>query len=304
VPSALLVFSWDNLSNKGVIHTIPDRVFVWNEVQREEATKLHRVPAAAVVATGAPRFDSFFRMSPSLDRAAFCEMAGLDPARPLVVYLASSPNVSPNEPMFAERWFDALRDGAEPVRSAQVVIRPHPRAKAIWLEHRRFGRGPNHPDGPADEGLALRVGKSVQDDQSLFDVLFHADAVVGLNTSAEIEAGILGKPVYTIRASEVAPGQTGSVHFQYLLESQGGFVHDAATLEQHVEQLGDGLAGRFSAERLQTFVRPRGPDVPASRVLAEEIVAFAADAQSGSALGRMWTEGRRRLGTWWRSVRR
>jgi hypothetical protein len=71
VPSALLVFSWDNLSNKGVIHTIPDRVFVWNEVQREEATKLHRVPAAAVVATGAPRFDSFFRMSPSLDRAAF-----------------------------------------------------------------------------------------------------------------------------------------------------------------------------------------------------------------------------------------
>ena len=223
MPSALLVFSWDNLSNKGVIHTIPDRVFVWNEVQREEATKLHRVPAAAVVATGAPRFDLFFRMAPSLDRAAFCETAGLDPARPLVVYLASSPA---------------------------------------------------------------------------------ADAVVGLNTSAEIEAGILGKPVYTIRASEVAPGQTGSVHFQYLLESQGGFVHDAATLEQHVEQLGDGLAGRFSAERLQTFVRPRGPDVPASRVLAEEIVAFAADAQSGSALGRMWTEGRRRLGTWWRSVRR
>ncbi len=210
VPSALLVFSWDNLSNKGVIHTIPDRVFVWNEVQREEATKLHRVPAAAVVATGAPRFDLFFRMAPSLDRAAFCETAGLDPARPLVVYLASSPA---------------------------------------------------------------------------------ADAVVGLNTSAEIEAGILGKPVYTIRAPDVAPGQTGSTHFQYLLESQGGFVHDAATLEQHVEQLGEGLAGRFSAERLQTFVhgfvRPRGLEVPASRVLAEEIVAFVAHARQGSRLRRV-----------------
>ena len=59
IPSACPVFSWDNLSNKGMMHERPDRTFVWNELQRQEAIELHGVDAGTVVATGAPRFDSF-----------------------------------------------------------------------------------------------------------------------------------------------------------------------------------------------------------------------------------------------------
>ena len=44
-------------------------------------------------------------------------------------------------------------------------------------------------------------------DPALYDSLYHAAAVVGLNTSAMIEAGILGKSVFTIQTQEFAGGQ-------------------------------------------------------------------------------------------------
>lgn len=167
------------------------------------------------------------------------------------------------------------------MRDAQVLIRPHPRFKAVWKHHPRFGAAWSKNAAP-DPGVAVMVSKSVQTDQSLYDALVHADAAVGLNTSAEIEAAILGTPVYTVRAPDVAPGQTGSLHFQYLLVNQGGFVEEADTLDEHLTQLAAGLAGGFDTKRqrafVQQFVRPRGAETPASGVLADEIVAFANQA--------------------------
>ena len=79
--------------------------------------------------------------------------------------------------------------------------------------------------------------------QALSRLLAEADAVVALNTSAEIEAAIAGKPVLTFRAGAEARGQEGSIHFTYLLEQNGGFVLDAATLDEHAEKLGAVLRG-------------------------------------------------------------
>jgi FkbM family methyltransferase len=288
IPTAFPVFSWDNLSNKGVVHVRPDRVFVWNEIQRREAVELHGLDGSTVVVTGAPRFDAFYRRAPSVGRDTLCGKLRLDSARALVAYLASSPVVSPNEPLFVERWLAAIRAAPDlRVREAQLVIRPHPRHKDVWKQHPRFRTAWDaEPEAPYP-GVALTVSKSVNADQDLFDLLTHADATVGLNTSAEIEAGILGKPVYTIRTPETAPGQGGSVHFHYLLASRGGFVELAETLEEHVGQLARGLRGEIDRQRqlafVREFVRPRG-DVPASHVLAREIVAF--EAQVRAAAGR------------------
>ena len=37
IPAGVCVASWDNLTNKGVIRSDPDAVFVWNEAQRRAA---------------------------------------------------------------------------------------------------------------------------------------------------------------------------------------------------------------------------------------------------------------------------
>ena len=127
MPVAFLPFSWDNLTNRGLIRVAPDRVLVWNEHQRREATELHGVAASRVVVTGAPRFDEFFTMQPATTREQFCAAIGLPPHRPLVLYTCSSNFVAPREVEFVRRWVTELRRSPLPVlRDCGILVRPHP----------------------------------------------------------------------------------------------------------------------------------------------------------------------------------
>jgi hypothetical protein len=286
VPSGVAVYSWDNLSNKGVLHVLPDRVFVWNEIQLREAAELHGIEPARVGVTGSPRFDTVFARAPSSKRADLLGELGLDPARSTVLYLGSSSFVAPREPDFVTAWINALRACAdERVREANVIVRPHPGAvaKPLWAEW---------ATGAARAVLPPPIVRSR--DQDLFDQLWVSDAVVGLNTSAEIEAAILDKPVLTVKAGALAPGQEGQLHFRYIVEEHGGFVQTAESLDQHVHQLGEALTLDPLAQQrrrfLERFVRPHGIDVPAGPVLADAIEALGRE-RSGSRLGlRSWGE--------------
>ena len=81
IPVGHCVASWDNLTNKGLIKALPDRVFVWNEAQEAEAVTLHGVPQDRIIVTGAQIFDHWFTTKPSRNRAEFCAVAGLDPSK-------------------------------------------------------------------------------------------------------------------------------------------------------------------------------------------------------------------------------
>ncbi len=270
VPSGFLAYSWDSLSNKGRLHAEPDRVYVWNDVHRREAVELHGVDPDRVVVVGAAQWDGFFALGPSSSREEFCAQHGFDPDRPIVLYLGSTKTVCPDEPPVIERWLEALRDGPAAVRDANVLVRRHPnlgRMSKDWLERVPRGSGVSVSDPLTKRG------------QSLFDELHHAAVVVGLNTSAQIEASILEKPVYTFSAGALAPGQEGTLHFYNLLEGHGGVVRLSETLEDHVLQLERGLAGDFDRAAVRRFcesrVRPRGLDRPVSPILADEILQLA-----------------------------
>jgi hypothetical protein len=100
--------------------------------------------------------------------------------------------------------------------------------------------------------------------------------VVGLNTSAMIEAGIVGKPVHSILAEEFGGGQEQTLHFHYLRAQNGGLLHEARTLEENAGQ----LARAFRNDRadygqnrafIERFIRPRGMDTPVAPMMVEEI---------------------------------
>jgi hypothetical protein len=296
VQSALPVFSWDNLSNKGLIHVSPDRIFVWNDVQTREAVEMHGIKPERIVVTGAPRFDGFFAASPSLTREELCSRHGLDPSRPIVLYLGSSESVCPIETLVTDQWLDALRtNGTARVRQASVLVRPHPAHRRIWDEWK----------GRQLPAVAVSENPKKQNDQSLYDELYHAAAVVGLNTSAQIEAAILDRPVYTFAAGALAPGQQGSLHFSYLLQGRGGTVEFAETLEAHVAHLERGLAGEYDHEAIrrfvEQFVRPCGLRQPAAPILANAILEFAR-----SSIRSRWRQAPidRSPLEWWHRLRR
>ena len=275
VPTALCVGSWDHLSSKALIREAPDRVVVWNETQKHEAETYHGVPPDRVVVTGAQCFDEWFDRRPSLDREAFCRRVGLDPARPFVLYACSALfEGSPSEAEFVRRWVGAVRQSGDArLRDAGILVRPHPKRGFEWDQVSL--------EGFANTALWPPRGAAPFDaptKSDYFDSMYHSAAAVGLNTSALIEAGIVGRAVHTILLPEFYENQEGTLHFRYLLD--GGLLRVARDVDTHLTQLAQSLAAADPAVHhnrafVERFVRPRGLESPATPAFTDAVERIA-----------------------------
>jgi len=291
VPTAVLVWSWDHLSSKAIIRDVVDGLFVWNDAQKQEAIEMHGVPEERIVITGAQCFDRWFDRGPARSRAEFLRRVGLPENRPYVLWVCSAllPG-SPPEPELVTRWAAHLRASADPrLRDASILIRPHPSRTGDWdgVDWRRFGNIALFGDNPIEE--------EARDDY--FDSLHHSAVVVGITTSAFIEAAIVDRPVMTIYFDEVKQEHEGSLHFQMLLNFAGGLMTAAATLEEHEAQLAAFIDGPPSEllERqrrfVKAFVRPLGLETAATDIVADRLEEIAAGpsavkARASSVIGR------------------
>jgi hypothetical protein len=272
IPVGMLLFSWDNLSTKGALHVEPDHLFVWNEQQRREAQELHGFPPERISVTGAPRFDRFFALSSRVSREALCATFEVPATTPIVLYLCSSRLVTEKEVRFLRAWIEGIRATAAPLRDALLMIRPHPDLPLTdgkWMSPVKPLVWPGLEDADLrmchlfSDPKAVVVSSERLPAQVLFESIFHSSAVAGLNTSAEIEAGIVGRPVFTVMTqAEHADGQQSTLHFHYLLESNGGFVKAAMSLESHLAQINHELTHPTQPDlwqaRVASFVRPGG----------------------------------------------
>ncbi len=279
VRTAVCIASWDNLTNKGHLRVQPDLVILWNEVQKREAVEYHGIPADRIAVTGAQLFDRWFTRRVTRDREAFCTRVGLPDARPFVLFTGSSSFISESnaELAFVRRWIAALRNSSDAwVRDLNVLMRPHPYNCHAWetadlsdLPH--VAVWPRRGYNPVDEDNRT----------DFFDSLYHSAAVVGINTSAMIEAAIVGRPVFSMLTSEFAGTQEGTLHFQHLLPENGGCVRIAATLGEHVAQLGARLADPQAAHDetqrfVAHFIRPHGLEKPATPIVADVVEELGA----------------------------
>jgi FkbM family methyltransferase len=276
IRTAYCVASWDNLTNKGLIHGPVDRVAVWNEAMKHEAVTMHGVEPERVVVTGAAAFDHWFDWRPSGSRDAFCARVGLPAGRPYLLYLCSSKFVAPDEATFVQTWLARVRAGSGALRDAGVLIRPHPQNREQWagVDLQPFAPAVRWP-----EGVTAPVDEPTRNDY--FDSIYHSAAVVGINTTAEIESAILGRPVFTVLADDFRDTQEGTLHFAHLRRSGGGLLHVASDLDAHVAQLEaalGGVAGDDGRSRgfVEAFVRPFGLDVPATPRVVDALEALAA----------------------------
>ena len=279
LPSALALFSWDNLTNKGLMHEIPDRVIVWNEQHAREAREHHGVAPDRIEVTGAAAYDHWFRWRPSQDRQSFLSGLRLDPGRPTILYLCSSGFIARGEPAWVEEWLDALRATSGPLATANVIVRPHPLNADHWRADPLGNRSGVRVFPPMGEDPKSEAAR-----HSYFDSIYHAALVVGINTTALVESAIVGRRSFTVRASQFADTQDGTLHFQLLHESNGGPLRVANTMSEHLSQLEVGLESD-DAERSQlkkfvhSFVRPLGFDAEVAPVVADRIESLGLKGQ-------------------------
>ena len=288
VPTALCVYSWDNLTNKGLIHDPLDLVTVWNEAMKAEAIAMHGVPADRLVVTGAPSYDHWFSWSVEQSRKQFCARVGLPADKPYLLYLCSSKFIAPNEPAFVRRWAGALRAGPPALAGVGILVRPHPQNADSWQDVDLSDLGvvvwPRHGANPVESSSRAEY----------FDSIHHSAAVVGVNTSAQIESAIVGRGVYTVLDPDFRDTQEGTLHFRHLRTVNGGLLHLARDFAEHHAQLEQALAGSADdrcRRFVEAFVRPHGLEVEATPRLVDALEAAAARTA-------------RRLGTapWWAPI--
>ena len=169
------------------------------------------------------------------------------------------------------------------LQSINVLIRPHPYNCHSW-----------DPDPLASVPGAVffpRTGYDPMDEENradFFDSIYHSAAVVGINTSAMIEAAIIGRPVFSLLAEEFAGTQQGLIHFHYLASENGGCVRIASMIDDHIRQLSECLRDLADAhaetERfISHFVRPHGLDRPATPIFVDSVERLAAAAARAAA---------------------
>lgn len=276
IPAALCVASWDHLTTKGFIRIKPDKVLVWNPTQEKEAIELHDIAKDDIIVTGAQPFDKWFDRNPSTDRETFLKKVGLPPGSRYVLFVGSTSSISEpeREVDFVRRWIAEIRASEGPLRDIGILVRPHPFNSSLWahteIDDPRATIYPKAGSNPVNEN----------DRADYFDSIFHSEAVMGINTSAMVEATILDRPVLTILDGNFEDTQEGTLHFQYLLPKNGGFLEVARTLGEHVGQLEQVISDPAPYRKRVTafvdrFVRPHGRSDNATRRLVAALEGMA-----------------------------
>ena len=266
IPSAGSVLSWDNLTTKGLIHVLPDLLFVWNETQVEEARVHHGISREGTRIIGAPVFDQWFEeLKPSRSREDFCAAHDINSKPPYLLYLGSSRNIAHNETWVVERLRQAL-DSNPALKHIQIVVRPHGANYGIYKDFER--------DGII---VAPKVGTlpNTKDAFQLsYDSMHFALGIVGINTSAMIEAMIIGKPVLAIMEEKYHKTQQEAQHFRQLLKEQAlvlirtneDFLLEVNNLERGIDMTNEARQ-RFVA----TYICPRDRHVAAGEYAVQEL---------------------------------
>jgi hypothetical protein len=270
IPTVVSIFSWDNLTSKGVFQIIPDNVLMWNHSQVKELTTIHRIPESKAACTGAPSLDFWFEQSPGQTHAEFCDTHGLPHDRPYIVYLCSSQTIARDEHIFVREFVTHLNEQLGN-KCPSVLIRPHPLNIDIWkdwdLDNTAIVPKENRDIFYSMEARAL-----------FFETLYHSSAVLGLNTTAMVETAIVDKPCLTLLVNRYANTQELSGHFHHLTDA--GFMHITHSLDETADEIRRIMDGEdpYKSQRkafVKYFVRPNGLALASSAVMQHTLEGLA-----------------------------
>ena len=291
IRSALCVWSWDHLSSKALIRVVPDTRA--SSGTRRSATRPSASTASRPSAWSSPARSASTSGStgaPTRDRDDFCRRVGF--AGDASVSCSTSARRCSGA---ARRRRRSCRDGWRRSGSrATPRLREMPHsgaaasAAARGVDGRRAGRA------GARRTWCVWGSNPVDADSraDYFDSMYHAAAVVGLNTSALVEAAIVDRPVFTILCPSFATTRKARSTSTTCSTSATAFSTSSRSLDEHVAQLAGLLSGGSGPRRtvafVEHFIRPRGAAVAATPVFVEAVETIAREPSPRPQLPPAW----------------
>jgi hypothetical protein len=177
--------------------------------------------------------------------------------------------ISGNETSFVQEFMTSLQNSPQ-TADVNVMVRPYPMNAGIW-------------DGITAQNMVVWPRKDESPDiasykQNYFHSMYYSSLVVGVNTTAMIEAAIVDCPCVTILTEKYRATQFGRGHFDYLIkgdfmELANGFDHSAELVSKILEGI-DGKAGN-RRKFVNYFIRPRGMDRDVAALFAQAVELVA-----------------------------
>jgi hypothetical protein len=202
IPTATVMLSWDNLTSKGYMGTVPDQLLVWSDLMAEEAVQYHDYPRERISWVGAAQFDHYANFEQNFDRLAWRRAQGIPDDAALLMYGTINPSIVPHEPNIVRGIVEQIQAG-QFQRPIHLWIRLHPQVvqgyyKRDLSEYEKFA-GPNITvEKPPVHDSKLSWDLPKEDAIHLASLLAASDIVITPNSTLSIDAACLDRPIVNV----------------------------------------------------------------------------------------------------------
>lgn len=192
--------SWDHLPKKYEPLKV-DKLMVWNEVLKKEATELQNYNDENIFITGVPQYDIFARPEFLKSRDEFFNKFNLDKNKKLI-FLAGGSIYAPDDGDVADMIVNFIKDD-KLASECQFFIRPYPGVKYDYEKFKKFdSENFVYIDRIETEKLYGNAAHawypSVDSFIYFVNILYHSDIIISTYSSVSVEASAFLKPIINI----------------------------------------------------------------------------------------------------------
>jgi hypothetical protein len=193
------------------------------------------------------------------------------------LYICSSAFIAGDETSFVDELAACLAQHPK-LKDLLLLVRPHPQNLSHWENYQ--AKNANTIIWPKN----LQILESSVMAQDFYHSIYYSKGVVGINTSAFIEAAIVDRPCIAVATDRFQYTQMGIPHFHHLIDAD--FLEVPSNLEETTNTVARIIDGRdIKVEKrltfVQDFLRPHGLEKPASEVLFNAIKNVASGKNPG-----------------------
>jgi hypothetical protein len=247
-----MIRAWDNLTSKGVIQIIPDKLIVHTNIMKEQAYRLSGVPEKDIVVTGIPNYDIFFKPR-NINREQFLKQFNIPSDHKVVLCAPFLYSHVKSAQIIINELIKAIQSGRLP-SNTHLLVRYRPGVPEIPKE--LFIKSPNLTiTRPCQFFFPVKNTQmstkdwefSPDDLDLLMNTLYFSDVTINTMSTLTIDAAIFDKPVINVRFDadkDVQERDSVGIllkhdHYQ-AIENSGG-VKRAWSMDELIKQTSDYL---------------------------------------------------------------
>lgn len=200
IKTNFMVLSWDHLSSKVILRTSFDKVYVWNQVTKDEIIDLnYGYRDSQIVVSGILQYDKYLE-EPDLDYAGWCARYGLDPQKKTILF-STMPQVRHDQQhTIIQRLIEHLKESSDHRGKVQLLIKCHPFDNTDLYDSLVSDNDdvsierPSLPPGAASQNWVPR-SREIEISR---DCLYFCSLNINIFSTVTIEAAMLDKPIIHI----------------------------------------------------------------------------------------------------------